>query len=499
MRASGILLPISSLPGKYGIGSFSKEAYKFVDFLKNSNQKYWQILPIGPTSYGDSPYQSFSTYAGNPYFISLEDLIDQGLLTEEECKKVKFGNRADTVDYEKLYNGRFKLLKKAYKKSNIGEKEEFKKFKDENCYWLNDYAMFMAIKERFEGRSFDNWAEDIKLRWKYSMEYYKKELSEEIEFYEFVQYEFYRQWYKLKKYANDNGIKIIGDIPIYVAYDSADVWSHPELFQMDNDGKPTAVAGCPPDGFSATGQLWGNPLYRWDYHRQTGYQWWISRMSYCFRLYDVVRIDHFRGFDEYFSIPYGDKDATGGHWEKGPGIDLFRKIQQALGWKEVIAEDLGYMTDSVRHLVYESGFPGMKVLEFAFDSRDSGCASDYLPHNYPENCVAYTGTHDNETIVGWWNSITAAERKLARDYLCDHATPEEELYKCFISLIMRSAARVCVIPMQDYMGLDNRFRMNKPSTVGTNWKWRIKKRDLTKKLQKEIYDVTLRYGRKNWD
>lgn len=222
-------------------------------------------------------------------------------------------------------------------------------------------------------------------------------------------------------------------------------------------------------------------------------------MSYCFRLYDVVRIDHFRGFDEYFSIPYGDKDARGGHWEKGPGIDLFRKIEQALGWKQVIAEDLGYMTDSVRHLVYESGFPGMKVLEFAFDSRDSGCASDYLPHNYPENCVAYTGTHDNETIVGWWRSITAAERKLARDYLCDHATPEEELYKCFISLIMRSAAHVCVIPMQDYMGLDNRFRMNKPSTVGTNWKWRIKKRDLTKKLQKEIYDVTLRYGRKNWD
>ena len=222
-------------------------------------------------------------------------------------------------------------------------------------------------------------------------------------------------------------------------------------------------------------------------------------MSYCFRLYDVVRIDHFRGFDEYFSIPYGDIDARGGHWEKGPGIDLFRKIEQALGWKQVIAEDLGYMTDSVRHLVYESGFPGMKVLEFAFDSRDSGCASDYLPHNYPENCVAYTGTHDNETIVGWWKSITAAERKLARDYLCDHATPEEELYKCFISLIMRSAARVCVIPMQDYMGLDNRFRMNKPSTVGINWKWRIKKRDLTKKLQKEIHDVTLRYGRKNWD
>ena len=327
----------------------------------------------------------------------------------------------------------------------------------------------------------------------------REELYFDIEFQQYMQFKFYEQWMKLKSYANSKGIQIIGDIPIYVAMDSADAWAHPELFQLDEENVPLAVAGCPPDGFSATGQLWGNPLYRWDYHRNTGYQWWISRMSYCFRLYDVVRIDHFRGFDEYFSIPYGDKDARGGHWEKGPGIDLFRKIEQALGWKQVIAEDLGYMTDSVRHLVYESGFPGMKVLEFAFDSRDSGCASDYLPHNYPENCVAYTGTHDNETIVGWWKSITPAERKLARDYLCDYATPEEELYKSFISLIMRSSARVCVIPMQDYMGLDNRFRMNKPSTVGINWMWRIKKRDLTKKLQKEIHDVTLRYGRKNWD
>ena len=246
MRASGILLPISSLPGKYGIGSFSKEAYKFVDFLKDSKQQYWQILPIGPTSYGDSPYQSFSTYAGNPYFISLEELIEQGLLTEKECDKVDFGDKIDKVDYEKLYNGRFKLLKKAYKRSNIREREEFKEFKDENRYWLNDYAMFMAIKERFNGQSFDNWAEDIKLRWGYSMEYYQNELKEKIEFYKFAQYEFYRQWYKLKKYANDNGVKIIGDIPIYVAYDSADVWSHPELFQMDDKGKPIAVAGCPP-------------------------------------------------------------------------------------------------------------------------------------------------------------------------------------------------------------------------------------------------------------
>lgn len=259
-----------------------------------------------------------------------------------------------------------------------------------------------------------------------------------------------------------------------------------------------AVAGCPPDGFSATGQLWGNPLYRWDYHRNTGYQWWISRLSYVFRLYDVVRIDHFRGFDEYFSIPYGAENAIGGHWEKGPGIDLFRKVEQALGWKQVIAEDLGYVTDSVRQLVHDSGFPGMKVLEFAFDSRDSGCANDYLPHNYPENSVAYTGTHDNETIAGWWKSIMAKERKLARDYLCDNYTPDKELHKCFISLVMRSSAKLCVIPMQDYMGLDNSCRMNQPSTVGKNWKWRIRKRELTVKLQKEIHGLALRYGRMNW-
>lgn len=498
MRASGILLPISSLPGKYGIGSFSKEAYKFVDFLKNSNQKYWQILPIGPTSYGDSPYQSFSTYAGNPYFISLEDLIDQGLLTEEECKKVKFGNRADTVDYEKLYNGRFKLLKKAYKKSNIGEKEEFKKFKDENCYWLNDYSMFMAIKERFEGRSFDNWAEDIKLRWEYSMEYYKKELSEEIEFYEFVQYEFYRQWYKLKKYANDNGIKIIGDIPIYVAYDSADVWSHPELFQMDNVGKPTAVAGCPPDGFSATGQLWGNPLYRWDVHKNTGFEWWIKRLAHCFNMYDVVRIDHFRGFDEYYAIPYGDKDAKRGWWEKGPGMDLFRTVSYRLGHKDIIAEDLGFMTDSVKRLVEESGYPNMKVIEFAFDERDTGNASDYLPHNYTNNCVVYTGTHDNETLLGWYGDITPEERHMVREYLWNFHDDEKGICRNMIRLVMGSVAGRCIIPIQDYLQLDNSARINQPSTLGTNWKWRLKEGQFSKELQKEMLTLATRFGRKNW-
>ena len=498
MRKCGVLMPVASLPSRFGIGGFSKEAYDFVDFLEQGGQSLWQILPLGPTGYGDSPYQSFSTF-GNPYYISLDALIDAGLLTEEECEAADYGDNPDYINYEKIYNTRFALLRKAFAGADVDQDEKYQKFVADNAAWLKDYAMYMAIKDSLGGIAWIEWDEDIRLRRPSAMAHYEELLKDDIAFYSYLQYLFATQWAQLKAYANKKGIQIIGDIPIYVAMDSADAWAHPELFQLDQDNVPLAVAGCPPDGFSATGQLWGNPLYRWDYHRNTGYQWWISRMSYCFRLYDVVRIDHFRGFDEYFSIPYGDKDAKGGHWEKGPGIDLFRKIEQALGWKQVIAEDLGYMTDSVRHLVYESGFPGMKVLEFAFDSRDSGCASDYLPHNYPENCVAYTGTHDNETIVGWWKSITATERKLARDYLCDHGTPEEELYKCFISLIMRSVARVCVIPMQDYMGLDNRFRMNKPSTVGTNWKWRIKKRDLTKKLQKEIHDVTLRYGRKNWD
>ena len=498
MRKSGILLPVSSLPSKYGIGCFSKEAYKFIDRLKEAGQAYWQILPLGPTSYGDSPYQSFSTFAGNPYFISLEELIKEGVLTKKECDSVDFGDNESSVDYAKLYEGRMILLRKAYERSNIYMDPEFRKFQEEEAWWLKDYALFMAVKKRFGGVQWSEWAEDIRLRWANAMDYYRRELYFDIEFQQYMQFKFYEQWMKLKKYANEKGIQIIGDIPIYVAMDSADTWAHPELFQLDEENVPVAVAGCPPDGFSATGQLWGNPLYCWDYHRNTGYQWWISRLSYVFRLYDVVRIDHFRGFDEYFSIPYGAENAISGHWEKGPGIDLFRKVEQALGWKQVIAEDLGYVTDSVRQLVHDSGFPGMKVLEFAFDSRDSGCANDYLPHNYPENSVAYTGTHDNETIAGWWKSITAKERKLARDYLCDSCTPDKDLYKCFISLVMRSSAKLCVIPMQDYMGLDNSSRMNQPSTVGKNWKWRIRKRELTVKLQKEIHGIALRYGRMNW-
>ena len=499
MRKSGILLPVSSLPSAYGIGCFSGEAYEFIDKLKAAGQSYWQILPLGPTSYGDSPYQSFSSFAGNPYFISLDDLVEDGYLTREDCTSCDFGGNEEYVDYEKLYKNRFILLRKAYENSHIKDNVEFQSFVLENKDWLDNYALYMAVKTHFNNTCWVEWDEDIKLRKPEALKKYQKEYADEVEFYQFQQYLFAKQWKALKAYANQNGIKIIGDIPIYVAMDSADTWAHPELFQLDEANIPTAVAGCPPDGFSATGQLWGNPLYRWDYHRETGYSWWISRLHYVFQMYDVVRIDHFRGFDEYFSIPHGAENAIGGHWEKGPGIDLFRKVEQALGWKQVIAEDLGYVTDSVREMVRESGFPGMKVLEFAFDSRDSGCANDYLPHNYPVNSVAYTGTHDNETIVGWWSSITKEEQKLARDYMCDQYTPESELYKSLISLIMRSSAKLCVIPMQDYLGLGNNCRINTPSTVGKNWKWRVNTRQLSLKLQKEIQEMTLRYGRMNWE
>ncbi len=490
-------MSVTSLPGRYGIGCFSKSAYDFVDWLREAGQTCWQILPLGPTSYGDSPYQSFSTFAGNPYFISLEELTEEGVLTKKECQSADFGKRADDIDYEKIYKNRYPLLHKAYERSRISEDPDYVCFAEENRWWLADYALFMAVKERFGGAPWTEWAEDIRLRRDYAMDYYRRELYFDIEFQQYLQYKFFSQWKKLKAYANEKGIQIIGDIPIYVAMDSADAWAHPELFQLDERNMPVAVAGCPPDGFSATGQLWGNPLYRWEYHKSTGYDWWMSRMWFCFQMYDVVRIDHFRGFDEYYSIPYGEETAVNGHWEKGPGIDLFRCMEQRLGKHQVIAEDLGYVTDSVRKMVQESGFPGMKVLEFAFDSRDSGSASDYLPHNYAENSAAYTGTHDNETIAGWFRSITDEERQMARDYLCDQHTPAEELYKSFIALVMRSRSDLCIIPMQDYLGLDNQSRMNQPSTLGKNWKWRLVKGELSDELKEEILAITRRYGRMN--
>lgn len=492
MRASGILLPIASLPSKYGIGSFSKSAYEFIDCLKRAGQKYWQILPVGPTGYGDSPYQSFSTFAGNPYFIDPDALIEEGLLTAEEAADYDFGDNPRYIDYEKIYLSRFRMLFKAYEKSDCGKDEKFRTFRKENQFWLEDYALYMAIKHSFKNLSWSEWSEDIKLRRQDTLTEYKKTLAKDIEFYEYLQYLFTGQWLKLKKYANDNGIKIIGDLPIYVAFDSADTWSRPELFQLDEKQNPIAVAGCPPDAFSVTGQLWGNPLYRWEKHIDTGYEWWISRIAYCFRLYDVVRIDHFKGLDEYYSIPYGDKTAEFGHWEKGPGLALFQTISRKLGNVDIIAEDLGYITDSVKKLLKDTGYPGMKVLEFAFDSRED---SDYLPHNYERNCIVYTGTHDNDTIRGWLGSISKEDRKMAYSYLNRTPRSSNEIHWDFIRLAQQSVAKLCIIPIQDLLGLGSEARINTPSTLGLNWKWRLQQDEIKEEIILKLKDITNLYGR----
>ncbi len=495
MRASGVLLPIFSLPGKYGIGCFSQEAYKFIDFLEKAGQTYWQILPIGPTGFGDSPYQSFSTFAGNPYFISLEKLIKYGWLTPEECEASEWCSQQDAIDYKQLYENRFRLLRKAYERSNIAENRDFHKFREENRYWLRDYALFMAVKDIFQGKSFHEWPEDIRYRWQYSMEYYQKKYYFEIEFYEFVQYEFYCQWEALKTYANGKGIRMIGDIPIYVAYDSADVWSHPQLFQMDKTGKPEAVAGCPPDEFSDTGQLWGNPLYRWDYHRETGYDWWIRRIEKSHQLYDVIRIDHFRGFDEYYSIPADAVDAIHGHWEKGPGIDLFHAVWDRLGKIPIIAEDLGYITDSVKELVKNTGFPNMKVLEFAFQTKDSSGPAEYLPYNYDKNCIVYTGTHDNDTLMGWLKKILPEEKRAICEYVGKEFENNRQYAREIIRLAHASVAQICIIPLQDYLYLESEARINTPSTLGNNWKWRVLPSQMDEELMERIKKDTVLYGR----
>ncbi|MEE8885733.1 MAG: 4-alpha-glucanotransferase [Eubacteriales bacterium] len=496
-RASGILMPIFSLPGKYGIGCMSAEARRFVDFLVKGGQTYWQILPVGPTGYGDSPYQSFSTFAGNPYFIDLEELIRRGLLTRSDCRELaKKTLPTDHVDYGFQYQHRFKVLRKAYARwKDAGEDAAFKEFVEANDNWLRDYSLFMAVKDSFGGAPFASWDDDIRFRKPEAIASWTEKLSDEIGFYEFLQYEFAREWKELKAYANERGIRIIGDIPIYVSPDSADFWAHPDLFQVDEKNMPTAVAGCPPDGFSADGQLWGNPLYDWKQMDANGYKWWISRIRKCSELFDIVRIDHFRGFDEYFSIKAGEPTAKNGHWEKGPGMKLFNAIKKELGDISIIAEDLGYITDTVRKLVKDSGFPNMKVLEFAFDSRDSSGSEQYKPYNYNNNCVVYTGTHDNETIVGWLDDILPKERKMLREYLATDSDDPQILVNLMICAAENSVADTCIIPMQDWLGLDNSARINHPSTTGTNWQWRMTKGADSAKLAARIRKVTETYGR----
>lgn len=502
-RLSGILMPVSSLPSRYGIGCFSKEAYEFIDMLVKAGQGCWQILPLGPTSYGDSPYQSFSTFAGNPYFIDLEKLIHSGLLSKEECGQADFGHNALKVNYGKLYEERYSLLWKAFERSGAASDPEFCQYCESQQEWLEDYCLFMAVKDSFGGKAWSEWDEDIRLRTPDALAGYRNQLAKKIQFHQYLQFMFDRQWKALKSYANEKGVRVIGDVPIYVSFDSADAWANPELFQFDESLRPTAVAGCPPDGFSATGQLWGNPLYDWDYHKNTGYQWWIRRMQRCKDWFDVVRIDHFRGFDEYYAIPYGDETAEFGTWKPGPGLELFEALNQETAGLDIIAEDLGFLTDSVKKMVADSGYPGMKVLEFAFDSRDD---SDYYPHNYTSNCVVYTGTHDNETLMGWLHSISKKDKRVVLEFLgLDKKSREavgrkdkptdQEICWSIIRLAMESVADLCMIPMQDYLGYDNRARINQPSTLGINWQWRMGKGAVSKKLVKRIRKITSLYGR----
>ena len=493
MRECGMLLPVASLPSKYGIGAFSEEAYEFIDQLKRAGQQYWQILPLGPTGYGDSPYQSFSAFAGNPYFIDLTELIKEGLLTKEECEQADFGDNPRDIDYEKLYYNRFPLLKKAYTRW----REQGHTSKEPAASLLKEtylYCLYMAIKDHYNGKSWIYWDDDIRLKTPEAVAHYEQNLEEEIGFYGFLQIKFKEQWEKLKTYAASQSIRIIGDMPIYVAFDSADTWSHPELFLFDETQNPIAVAGCPPDGFSPTGQLWGNPLYRWGYHKETGYEWWKKRMEYSFLLYDVVRVDHFRGFDEYYSIPAGNENAINGTWEKGPGIDLFQEMQKTFGNLDIIAEDLGFLTPSVRTLLKETGYPGMKVLEFAFNSWEE---SDYLPHNYTQNCVVYTGTHDNDTLQSWYQNLSPEDRAFTNNYLNINTPPttEDQISWNYIRLALASVARLAIIPVQDYLSLGSEARINEPSTLGKNWRWRLLPGDLTEETLTRCRDLSHLYGR----
>ena len=489
MRASGVLMHISSLPGNTGIGTFGENAYKFVDLLEKSNQTYWQILPLMPTSYGDSPYQSFSTFAGNPYFIDLDALKKQGYLKNEDYCNVDWGNNKTSIDYAKIYENRKKVFKIVQKNFFKSVPKDYNDFCEENAFWLNDFSLFMAIKDEFSGKAFSNWDKDIRVRENDALEKYKSKCKESIDYYKMLQYLFFEQWQKLKSYANEKGIKIIGDLPIYVASDSADVWANPEQFMLDDDLQPVEVAGCPPDAFSEDGQLWGNPLYNWDLMKRDNYSWWVRRLKECLKLYDVVRIDHFRGFDSYYCIKAGSKTAKNGVWREGPKMDLFKTFKAQLGKTPIIAEDLGFLTPSVKKLLKQSKFPGMKVLQFAFDSREE---SDYLPHNYIKNCIVYTGTHDNDTILGWQKSANKKDISFARKYL---NAKRGSLVWPMITSALSSVADTTIITMQDILELGCFARMNIPSTVGENWKWRMLATDLCEENFEKLGYLTKLYSR----
>lgn len=500
MRSSGILLHISSLPSEYGIGTLGKGAYEFVDYLSDCGLGYWQVLPIGPTGYGDSPYQTFSTFAGNSYFIDPYILYEDGLVEQEDLDKVKAEN--GPVDYGALYNNRPGLFRKAFLSfTSLGEghdlSREFAEFCRANAFWLDDYSLFMALHERF-GCGLNDWPEEFHLIGSEAVRKYASECSDDVMYNRFIQFLFFRQWNALKSYANEKGIKLIGDIPFYISIDSRDVWANKGLFELDSKGHPLHVAGVPPDAFSRTGQLWGNPVYLWDAHRREGFDWWKKRIYHSLSLFDAIRIDHFRGFESFYSIPVGDVDATGGEWMPSPGIELF----DALGIRNdqglrLIAEDIGVITDPVRELLRHTGYPGMKILQFAFDSDLANNDGTYLPHSIGKNSICYTGTHDNMTTLQWWDSLSEDDQAFVLEYTgWDSA---ENFCDKFISLAYSTQAELVIIPMQDWLEVGEEGRMNRPSTESGNWQWRLSEEWLDDALKDRIIRKTMVYMRDRFE
>ena len=489
MRCSGILMHITSLPGPYGVGTMGSHAFSFVDFLEEAGQRYWQILPLNPTGYGDSPYQSCSTYAGNHYLIDLDLLVEEGLLEKAWLDEVQWSRKEEKVDFGLLYDNRLKILRRAYER--FVPTAEFEAFCGENGSWLPDFGLYMALKQRFGGKPWYEWEDRLKFRDPEAIRAAGQELGEEIRFFAFVQYLFFRQWRALRQYANGKGIRIIGDVPIYVPYDSVDVWTNTGLFRLDEKLDPIDVAGCPPDGFTADGQLWGNPLYRWDVMARNGYRWWLDRMAAAAGLYDAVRLDHFRGFESYWAVPYGDKNARGGRWVKGPGMDFVNALKRGLPRLDIIAEDLGYLTPEVLALREGSGWPGMKLLQFAFDLREP---FNYLPHTYTVNTVCYTGTHDNLTMRQWYDTMDEGSVDFARRYMA--LTEGEGMVWGTIRTAFATVSDTVIIPMQDYLDLGADARMNFPGSLSDlNWTWRAKYGIIDKPLAKRIRGLTKLYCR----
>ena len=490
-RSSGVLMHITSLPGEFGIGTFGKSAYDFVDFLEETKQTYWQILPLTTTSYGDSPYQSFSAVAGNLNLIDFSLLKEEGLLEESDYSNVNFGDNPEKVDYALLFEARRPILEKAVANTTKNSEvlAEIEKFEAENSSWLADYAEYMAIKESFGYQSFIHWGEDIKNGEEAAREKYRTELQDSIRYYTVTQYFFFKQWLALKEYANKKGIKIIGDMPIYVSADSVEMWTMPELFKVDGNNEPLYVAGCPADDFSPTGQLWGNPIYDWTKHKEQGFSWWIYRVQESFKIYDVLRIDHFKGFSDFWQIDRDAENAVNGTWEAGPGIELFQKIKEQLGDLPIIAENLGFIDEKAEKLLDDSGYPGMKILQFAFPGEDNLDR----PHHYTQNSVAYTGTHDNDVVNGWYEKLSESEKELVSEYL--NRRNEEKITEAMIRGIYSSVSDYAIVTMQDLLDKDATSRMNVPSTVGENWEWRMLAEDLTDERKEFLEKITVRYSR----